>query len=107
MVPARLRAHMLLMKPMVLAAAGVVALVVAVAPVSAVSNVVLGTPAMASNSNCNDQPNMSAALTQLRGARASLGNAEHNKGGWRDNAIKATDDAIREASRGCDMPADR
>ena len=50
---------------------------------------------------CNDQPNMAAALAQLRAARASLANAEHNKGGWRDNAEKATDNAIAETNKGC------
>ena len=53
---------------------------------------------------CFDQGNMAAALSQLRAARASLANAEHNKGGWRDNAIKSTDAAIAEATRGCAMP---
>jgi hypothetical protein len=94
------------MKPMVLVAAGVVASVVAVAPVSAVSNLVLGAPAMAASSACNDQPNMSAALTQLRGARAALDHAEHDKGGWREKAVEATDDAIRAAETGCDMSPD-
>jgi hypothetical protein len=53
---------------------------------------------------CNDQPNMAAALAQLRAARASLNGAEHNKGGWRDNAEKATDNAIAETTRGCAFP---
>ena len=94
------------MKPMVLVAAGVVASVVAIAPVSAVSNLVLGAPAMAANSACNDQPNMAAALTQLRGARAALDHAEHDKAGWREKAVHATDDAIRAAETGCDMSPD-
>jgi hypothetical protein len=47
-----------------------------------------------------NQPNMEAALAQLREARASLERAEHNKGGWRAKAIEATDTAIRETQRG-------
>ena len=50
---------------------------------------------------CHDQPNMTAALEHLRGARASLDKAEHNKGGWRVAAIEATDKAISETDRGC------
>ena len=50
---------------------------------------------------CHDQPNMAAALGELRSARASLDKAEHNKGGWRSNAITATNTAIAEAERGC------
>jgi hypothetical protein len=50
---------------------------------------------------CHDQPNMTAALSGLRAARASLDRAEHNKGGWRSNAITATNTAIAEAERGC------
>ncbi len=50
---------------------------------------------------CNNQPNMAAALGQLRSARAALDRAEHNKGGWRDRAIGATNTAIAETERGC------
>ena len=50
---------------------------------------------------CHDQPNMAAALTTLRSARASLDKAEHNKGGWRVAAIEATNKAIAETERGC------
>ena len=50
---------------------------------------------------CHDQPNMASALGSLKAARASLDKAEHNKGGWRDAAILATDNAIRETQRGC------
>ena len=52
---------------------------------------------------CHNQPNMQAALEHLRGARASLDRAEHNKGGWRDRAIAATDNAIKEAVKGCEF----
>ena len=37
----------------------------------------------------------------LKDARASLDRAEHNKGGWRDRAIGATDTAIQEVTNGC------
>ena len=50
---------------------------------------------------CSNQPNMAAALGQLRNARAALDRAEHNKGGWRDRAIAATNTAIGETERGC------
>jgi hypothetical protein len=50
---------------------------------------------------CHDQPNMAASLSGLRAARAALDRAEHNKGGWRSNAITATNTAIAEAERGC------
>jgi hypothetical protein len=50
---------------------------------------------------CNNQPNMSAALGELRAARGSLDKAEHDKGGWRVKAIEATETATRETERGC------
>jgi len=50
---------------------------------------------------CNNQPNMAAALAELRNARAYLERSEHNKGGWRVRAIEATDNAIHETERGC------
>ena len=57
--------------------------------------------ASAAGGACHDQPNMAAALSSLRAARASLDKAEHNKDGWRAKAIEATDAAIRETDRGC------
>jgi hypothetical protein len=50
---------------------------------------------------CFDQPNMIAAKDSLLSAKASLEKAEHNKGGWRDAALKATNAAIAEVTRGC------
>jgi hypothetical protein len=50
---------------------------------------------------CHDQPNMAAAASSLKAARASLDKAEHNKGGWRVAAIEATNKAIAETDRGC------
>ena len=50
---------------------------------------------------CHNQPNMQAALEHFRQARAALDRAEHNKGGWRDRAIQAADNGIRETTAGC------
>jgi hypothetical protein len=50
---------------------------------------------------CRNQPNMQAALEHFRLARAALERAEHNKGGWRDRAILAAENAIRETNAGC------
>jgi len=50
---------------------------------------------------CYDQRNMAEALNHLHAARAALDRAEHNKDGWRDAAIRATDNAIHETDRGC------
>jgi hypothetical protein len=44
---------------------------------------------------------MAAAVHSLEVARAWLGRAEHNKGGWREAALVATDTALRETVRGC------
>ncbi|TCT04657.1 hypothetical protein [Aquabacter spiritensis] len=46
------------------------------------------------------QPFMDAALEQLRGARASLVQAEPNKGGHRDAAIGLIDQAIEQVKMG-------
>lgn len=50
---------------------------------------------------CRNQPHMQAAMDHLRQARGELDRAEHNKGGWRDRAIQATDNALRETNSGC------
>ena len=55
----------------------------------------------AGTGQCNNQPNMSNAVIELREARAALERAEHDKGGWRAAAINATNDSIRETERGC------
>jgi hypothetical protein len=49
------------------------------------------------------QPNMEAALASLQSARASLEKAEHDKGGWRAAALKATETAIGETKRGIEF----
>ncbi|MDE0856903.1 MAG: hypothetical protein OSA97_21005 [Nevskia sp.] len=56
---------------------------------------------MANAGPCHDQPNMAAALESLKQAREELLKAEHNKGGWRDAAIKAINEAISQTDRGC------
>ncbi len=50
---------------------------------------------------CSNQGNMQDALNHFRAARAALDRAEHNKGGWRDRAIIAADNAIHETLAGC------
>jgi hypothetical protein len=50
---------------------------------------------------CHDQPNMAAALSSLVSAKSSLERAEHNKGGWRDAAMVAVNNAIAQVKRGC------
>jgi hypothetical protein len=52
---------------------------------------------------CFDQPNMANALGSLNAALGSLNKAEHNKGGWRVNAITATNTAIAETNKGCSI----
>ncbi len=61
----------------------------------------VGTQVAFAGGECHGQPNMQAAIDHFRQARASLDRAEHNKGGWRDRAIQAADNAIRETSAGC------
>ena len=63
--------------------------------------VACGPAASPGTGQCNNQPNMSNAVVELRAARAALDAAEHDKGGWRGAAINATNDAIRETERGC------
>jgi len=47
-----------------------------------------------------DQPHMVAALDHLRAARAELQQATHDKGGHRERALKAVDQAIAQVERG-------
>lgn len=56
---------------------------------------------MANAGPCHDQPNMAAAVESLKQAREELLKAEHDKGGWRDAAIKAVNEAISQTDRGC------
>ncbi len=46
------------------------------------------------------QPNMEAALSDLRAAKASLERAEANKGGHRTNALGLVNQAIAEVKAG-------
>ncbi len=47
-----------------------------------------------------EQPHMEQALRDLRGARHSLEAAAEHKGGWRERALRHTDEAINETIRG-------
>ena len=47
-----------------------------------------------------DQPHMQAALEHLRLARTELEEADRDKGGHREAAMKLTRDAIAEVERG-------
>jgi hypothetical protein len=62
--------------------------------------VITGVSAMSLSSMRADQPHMQRALEHLRAARAELGSAEHDKGGWRARAIKNVNQAIAETERG-------
>lgn len=46
------------------------------------------------------QPHMQAALDALKTARSELMEAEHNKGGHRVEALRLTNEAIRETEAG-------
>ncbi len=46
------------------------------------------------------QPHMQSALEHLQAAKAELEQADHDKGGHRDKAIAATDNAIRQVQAG-------
>jgi hypothetical protein len=46
------------------------------------------------------QPHMRAALGALESALGELKTAEHDKGGWRAAATRATETAITETKRG-------
>jgi Tfp pilus assembly protein PilX len=56
--------------------------------------------AMGLQSAWADQPNMRAALSHLREAKAALQRAEHNKGGHRARAIEIINRAIAEVDAG-------
>ncbi len=47
-----------------------------------------------------DQPHMQAALEHLRAAKGELERAERDKGGHREAAIRATNDAIVQVEKG-------
>jgi hypothetical protein len=57
----------------------------------------------ASAGECHDQPNMAKAMHSLERAREDLARAEHNKGGWRERALKHVDAALRETHTGCEV----
>lgn len=62
-----------------------------------------GPAAPAGPGACANQPNMMAAVSSLEKARAWLERAEHNKGGWREAAVVATNNALNETVRGCQV----
>ncbi len=47
-----------------------------------------------------NQPHMEAALDDLRAAKGELESAEHNKMGHRAEALRLTNEAIRETEEG-------
>ncbi len=53
------------------------------------------------------QPHMKAALEHLNAARAELDKAEHDKGGHREAALKATDEAIKHVKQGMEYAEDK
>lgn len=58
------------------------------------------TPPPSSPTTIEDQPHMQAALEALKQAKAHLEQAAHDKGGHRDAAIKAVNDAIKHTEEG-------
>ncbi|MCM2503622.1 hypothetical protein NDN16_08025 [Aureimonas altamirensis] len=54
-----------------------------------------------------DQPEMEAAISELRSALDSLRAAEPNKGGHRERAIELIEQAIAETQAGIDFAAGR
>ena len=61
----------------------------------------VGVQVASADGACHNQPNMEAARQALKTARAALDRAEHNKGGWREAAIQATNNAISATVGGC------
>jgi hypothetical protein len=56
---------------------------------------------------CFDQPNMAKALHSLEKAKEDLQRAEHNKGGWREAAIRHVEESLVEVRRGCAFENER
>jgi len=46
------------------------------------------------------QPHMQAALSALQHAQSELGQAEHDKGGWREEAVAGVTRAIAQTEKG-------
>jgi hypothetical protein len=84
-----------LWKPLALASTSALILVVGYQAASAGP-----APAPAPTGIEERQPNMEAALASLQSAHASLQKAEHDKGGWRAAAARATETAIAGTKRG-------
>jgi hypothetical protein len=74
--------------------------------VSAAYHVAQANPGPAPGSVGGAQPHMAAALNALNTAMSELKAAEHNKGGWRDSAMRNTKSAIDDVMAGINF-ADR
>ena len=55
---------------------------------------------LSATANAEDQPHMQAALEALRQAEQHLKEAAHDKGGHREAALKATQEAIKHVEMG-------
>jgi len=53
--------------------------------------------------NADEQPHMQSALDHLKAAKGALESADHDKGGHREKALKATVAAIDEVKEGIDF----
>ena len=71
--------------------------ILAIALILAVCSMPLG---MTASANYEDQPHMQAALEALRQAEQHLKEAAHDKAGHREQALKATQDAIHHVEMG-------
>lgn len=80
-----------------------IARILAIALILAVCSMPLG---MTASANYEDQPQMHAALEALRQAEQHLKEAEHDKGGHREQALKATEDAIHHVEMGIKVGAE-
>jgi len=74
-----------------------IARILAIALILAVCSMPLG---MTASANYEDQPHMQAALESLRQAEQHLKEAAHDKNGHREQALKATQDAIHHVEMG-------
>ncbi|EDY38355.1 hypothetical protein CPCC7001_1234 [Cyanobium sp. PCC 7001] len=66
------------------------------ATITSTAGVMVARPAQA------NQPNMKAALVNLKQAKQSLEQATHDKGGHRVKAIQLINEAIEEVKKGID-----
>ncbi|MGD0820993.1 MAG: hypothetical protein ABSA71_09635 [Desulfomonilia bacterium] len=71
-----------------------------VATVILVIGLFIGGAVIGFAANGMEQPHMRAALESLKDARKQLEQAEHNKGGHREKAIKLVDKAVEQVIKG-------